>query len=264
MPKLEQISTISQDSTYGASALATILAESPLLQVFEQNAGFELDAVDFSYRTNEIAKAAEARARGGAYTPSDMTLGTPNAKSQAMYGGRVDVDIQDIISAQKGLSSLQNVFEKRLRSALKSWARSYEVALFQGAGTSNTIAGLKTLINGTDDVTGMPSGEKCLVNAQTFVGGTAKSFDLSVSTKYGLFAEKLFESILTKTENAKAIICAPAMAARLTTVARTLHQYSTSENLFGQPVATFNGIPIIAVKSESILLTEPDDTGTPL
>jgi len=237
-----------------------VLQSSPFLAFLETASGWEEDATVFDWLPVATALATiDARGIGGSYTPLNAAPGTRLTGQLAMHGGSVDIDISHLADARRGLRDVDAWFAKELQVRLKAFAVGYEKLLFEGTGQNNQIKGLRNIISGSD----LPghTGTTRLANAQEAVGGTAKSCDLTNANNYGKFVEYLYAQIV-KVDNPLGLVMNTSLYARMWTIARKEQILGETRDLFGVPVATFNGIPMIRVLDGTITNSEPDDTDT--
>ena len=261
---LPQISTIESPSGRGNDALAIWLQESPFLRFIDENSGWELDALSFNWLPTDISsKTIAARAIGVAFTHQDAVPTSPVTGSQALYGGAVDIDIAYLHDANRKLRDMDQWFIKELRSRIRQVAASFELALFNGTGTSNALKGLKVILDGTTALPGYAATYN-VGNAQAVTAGTTKSCDLKTNRNNDAAFCEWLSLEMANVDNIAGLVMSPAMAARLSTIGKNLNYFGEGRDSFGIPYDTFGGIPIKKVLATSILGTEPDDTGTPL
>lgn len=252
-------------SARGADALGVFLEKSMLLRFMEQQNAFRQDAT--SFQTNPVTGASnlQARAIGGAFTATAKTPSSPVSNTLAIYGDAITIDRTHIADANAGLRNVDVWLKTEALKRVRKTAAGLDTAIMTDDGTSNKMKGLKTLLNGTDDIPGF-TGVKGVINAKTWL--TGNSFDLTptgaaTAANQDAFIEGLYKAIL-EVPGATGLAMNTTLASRVTAVARRAHILGESRDLFGRPVPTFNGVPIYVVPDTAILNNEPDDTGTPL
>lgn len=261
MATLRDLSTINSPSGRGRDGLGVVLQSSPFLAFMETTSGWEEDATVFDWLPVATALATiDARGIGGSYTAMNAAPGTRLTGQLAMHGGSVDIDISHLADARRGLRDVDAWFAKELQVRLKAFAVGYEKLLFEGTGESNQIKGLRNIINGSD-LPGFTDTTR-LADAQEAVGGSAKSCDLTNTNNYGKFIEYLYAQIV-KVDNPAGLVMNTSLYARMWTIARKEQILGETRDLFGVPVATFNGIPMIRVLDGTITNSEPDNDTTP-
>ena len=264
---LPQISKfINSPSGRGNDALALLLQNSPFLRFIDENSGWELDAINFSWLPTDIASktiAARAIGSGATYSAQDLAITTLQTAAQAAYGFAVDIDVAYLQDAQQKLRDIDVWFLKELRSRMKQIAASFELSLFNGTGNSNALKGLKVILDGSTALPGY-AATYCVGNAQAVTGGSTKSCDLKTNRNNdAAFCEWLMLE-LANVDNPTGLVMSPAMAARLSTIGKNLNYFGEGRDTFGIPYTTFAGIPLKPTLATSILSTEPDDTATPV
>jgi hypothetical protein len=263
MAQLSGLSKINSPSGRGNLALGYLLQESPFLAYLESQSAFEEGSTSFRYNVlADIAAAAAARAIGGSWTTSDKTPPSDQTGSLRIHGGSIDIDRSHMADAENGVLNIDKWLEKLGVKQMRSFAQGYEGKLFNSDGSSNSIYGLTTILDGTTDIPGF-TGVKGVANAAEYTAATDDSMDLTNSTAQGEFIE-MMELLLAQVSNPTAIVVNPSLAARISTIARVKHIIGESRDLFGRPISTYAGIPIVKVLATSILNTEEDDNATPL
>lgn len=258
MAQLGQLSNL-RGSARGAASLAQILVSSPFLRWFDQQSGWEEDATSFLYDPIEGSMTVAARALGGSYTAADMTPAARQTGTLKFHGFAVDIDQSHIADDLRGLQNLSGWIDKSLKKKVDSWAKAYEGALFNNDGSGNLLKGLKTIFDGTTNLPGFSITG--VINAKDAVA-SGNSLDLTSDTNYDAFVEHLI-LWMTQVEDLRGMVMSPRMFARMYTIAKKTHQLGQTIDQFGQPVDTFNGVPLIRSLDTTILHNEPDDAGTP-
>lgn len=270
MATLAQLSS-SNNPQKGTTAVQILLQNSPLLAFLNATSGFELVPHDYQFRPVIGSSSAPSRAEGGSYTPGDLAPEALQSASLKMHGDGVDIDVSRLADASNGLVSMDSWYLNAVKAKLLAFAKSYEALLFNGAGTTTLIKGLKVILDGSTDVPGFTGVKRVWNAAEVSTDNSPKSLDITVSaTNYDKNIKKLIELINTvigNVVNAKGILASSSLVARLTTIAGDrgiTANVSTMIDGFGKQVTLFNGVPIIPMLPNSILSTEPDDTTTPL
>lgn len=254
----------------GNDAIGILLTNSPLLNFLDSFSGFEKDGTAFDWRPVVEAASLASRAVGGSWSATNLTPASKQTGALTIQGSRVDVDVSHLADRDLGITDIPVWFEKQLKKELINFAKSYEIQLMIGTGISTAFKGLTTILDGSTALPGY-SGVYRVTNAANYsVDTTPKSLDITLgATNYtknikGLL-ECLYQSFADLDRGAgMGMLMNAAMYARLQTIARNEHILGEDRNLFGVPVSTFNGIPMIPLTSGAILSTEDDDTTTPL
>ncbi len=263
MATLASTSRINSPSGRGRQALGLLLQESPLLQFLEAQSGWELLGTAFNWQPEDTSeKTIAARAIGGGVqnTAQDVSPTSFVAGALSAYNANFDIDVSYLADAAQKLVNMDSFMLKELRRRVRALATTLESELMRGTGLNNTMKGLKTILDGVTSLPGYP-GIYRVSDAQEITGGTTKSCDLTARTNDAAFIE-WFGLQLAKVKNPAGIICSPLMAARLDTIGRTQYLSGETRDLFGKPIKTFAGIPIIPLLASSILNNEPDNTPT--
>ncbi len=241
-----------------------LLERSAYIRFLDQHSAFEELATDFLYRPTDDTATLRGRSLGGSYTVTDKAPPALQSDKLAFYGEAIDVDESHEADAARGLMDIDKWLDKMLRKTVRDWAKKYENAIFNGAGTGTPLPmkGLSVLIDGTTDIPGF-TGYKAIANAADADPDSGKSFDLSKAANEDAFIEAL-TLWLTQVDNPQGIVMNKEMFARMTTIARRKHMLGESRDLFGVPVPTFNNVPMIQALDGSITNTEDDDTAEPL
>lgn len=259
--QLKAISSINSPSGRGNDALGILLQESPFLRFLEECSGWEEDATNFDFLPNPYNELTiEARTAGNSYTGVAVTPNSRQTGSLAFHGASIDIDVSYKADQDRKLRDIPTWFTKELRSRMKQFAVGYEKLLFQGTGLAGEIEGLQTILDGTD-IPGYTDAT-CLANAQEVTGGSTKSCDITSSTNFAKFMEWLWKKI-AGIDRPMGLVMNRTLYARMWTIARKEQVLSETRDMFGMPIAKYNGIPMIPVLDTTILNTEDDDTDTP-
>lgn len=262
MATLRQLSNLN-GSARGQAALGTVLEQALVMRFLEQNSGFELDATSFDYLPVSGTDNLQTRAIGNGFTATAKTPPARQNGTLAIYGDAVTIDRSHLADAAAGLRDIDRWLEREMQKRVRSTAKGLDGALMNGAGTGTTMKGLSKILNGTDDIPGL-TGVKGVGDAATFKStGTHKSLDLTDAANYPYFIEGLINELM-KVDNVAGIVMNHQLYARMYTIARKEAILGESRDLFGRPVATFNGVPMVPVDATSIPNDEPDNTSTPL
>jgi hypothetical protein len=251
-------------SARGQAALGIMLMRSRILRFLEQNSAFELDATNYDYLAVTGTGTLQSRAVGGGF---DAAAKVPPARlpgALSIYGDKITIDRTHRADAAAGLRQIDVWMEREAATRVRDVAQKLDPELMNAPGTGTRMKGLATILNGVDDIPGF-TGMKGVADARTIFGGSGNSFDLTPAAsaaQHDAFIEGL-EKALLKVPDATAIKVNQTLASRITTVARRAHMLGEGRDLFGRPVPTFNGVPILAVSDTTITNAEPDNAGTP-
>jgi len=262
MATLLQLSNVG-DYERGQAAAGIALQRSALLANIDQNSGYEEEAHDFDYRTIEGAASLQPRARGGSYSATDKSPGAKQTGELSIYGDRIDIDISDIRDAMEGRRSIDSWLDKRITRDVRNWVKMFENELFEGDGTGDKIVGLAKLLDGTT----LPgfSTETAVINAVSALSTSPNSLDISSGNDANqkAFLESLMEWI-REVENPSALYMNRSLYGRMTTLAHEHHIRGEARDQFGNPVPTFDGVPMVPMLDGSIKNDEPDDATSPV
>ncbi len=254
-------------SARGAAALADILTYSPLMNALDVFSGYEDGDTSFRWRPTVAGSSAAARAIGSAYSPTAITPETEQTDSLANHGAGVKIDVSHLADVRRSGGNLSQWLAGQLKKELKNFAIAYELQLVQGTGQANAIEGLQTILDGTD-LPGYPGITRVTNAATASVDNTPKSLDLTLGatnlTKNTDGLLELLYNAFADTDQTRFLYMNSGMFARMQTIARTEHILGENRDLFGIPVPTFNGVPMITCSTGAITSTEDDDTATPL
>lgn len=263
MATLRSLSNLN-GSARGAAALGILLERSSMLRFMEAENAFERDATSFDYLPVDGTGNLQTRAVGGAFTATAKTPPSRVTGALAIYGDAITIDRTHQADAAAGLRDLDTWIEREAARRVRQTGGALDTAIMTGAGTGTTMKGLSVVINGTD-IPGF-TGQTGLVNATTFTGA-GTSFDMSATGVATAAIQDAFIEGLVKVmidvPDASAIVCNRTLAGRISTVARRAHILGEGRDLFGRPVATFNGVPIVVVSDTAITNAEPDSAGSP-
>lgn len=248
-------------SDRGAAALATFLERSFVLRFFEQQSAFEQDATAFDYLPVDGTANVQTRAVGGSFTASAKTPPARQNGTLAIYGDAIEIDRTHLADAANGLRDIDTWLTGESRQRVIATASYMDAAVMKDPGTGTTMKGLNVILNGTNDIPGF-TGVKGVINAKTVMGGT-NSFDFTSTAAATQATQDAFiegmNKCLVEVPDAAAILLNRTFYGRVNSVARRAHILGESRDLFGRPIPTFNGVPLIAVPDTAILNTEGDD-----
>lgn len=261
MARLAELSNA--PSERGRALLSLLLSQDNFMAFLDQHSGFEEDSTDFDYRPTNPTQALQTRAEGGEYTPVDVTPPSKQADSLSFHGFGFDIDDTRIADARRNLRDFDAWLRKEVYRRFRAFARLYANQVFIGPGTTTTLKGLSVILDGTTDIPGY-TGVTGVIDTADWLSGSPVSFDLSNEDNWGTFIEKLIR-YRNEVPDARGMPMGPELYARMHSIAHKKHILGESRDLFGDPVKTFAGIPMIEVREGSILTNEPDNTGgTPL
>jgi hypothetical protein len=261
MGLLAALSRINSPSGRGKQALGLLLQHSPFLQFMETHSGWELDATKFNWQPEDLsAKTIAARTIGAGAQSAAQNIAITDlvADILAAYNANFDVDASYVADVERKLANMDAYMLKELRRRIRQLAIYLENECFLGTGSDGRMKGLKVILDGTTALPGY-TGVTRVEDAQIITGGSTKSCDLTVRTNDDKFIGQLRHWI-SKVPGCAGILCSPAMGALLDTIARTKYAAGETRDLFGKPVTTFNGTPIVPVLDTSITNDEPDNT----
>lgn len=263
MATLKTISLINSPSGRGQAALGYLLQYSPFLAWLEGQSGWEIDATDFDYFPQTISLLSIAsRGIGEGYDAADLIPGDREVDSLKMTGNSVNIDITHKADAKRGLRDIPTWFNNELIDRFYNWAIAYENLLFNGSGEANEFKGLNNIFNGEDDLPGF-DGITGVIDSALAIGDDEDSCDLTSRRNYSKFVEWFYLQ-LAEVENPTALIMAPRMFTRLWTIAKIETILGEARNFFGQPVPTFNNIPMVPTLATTLPITELDDADSPV
>ena len=251
----------------GADCLAALLQGSPLLKALENYSGWEQDSTTFDYIPSPGTATVNKRSLNGELSASPSVIAMPSpisATLAAMYDA-FKIDVSYKRDEEKGLSEIKNYLPKHLNRKWKDFAKGLEVLLMQGtgAGTPAEIKGLKTILNGTDDIPGY-TGMKRVINAATYGAAAVKSLDLTGTTNDDRLANLIEDAKSMVNTDGAVWVATSKVQSKVSRIADAKRASDFTTNAYGQTIQTLWGIPIVTLNTGSILYTEPDDTATPV
>jgi hypothetical protein len=251
------IAQVSQLSGRGAGFLSIMLQNSPLLRF----ADFRLDystyfaVPDKSTHTGSSARAVNAALQRDAQSPN------PTAAALALYGREISID--DLYKMDQRLSGapdgLRLFMDRQLSSLAVKLADEVSTDMLAGPGTANRMVGLSEFVKdapagGQTARLGFTADEIAAMNTQV-------GLQLNSADAQNAFLETL-EKELAKVPGANAILCNVNLGARMSTIAKRIGAAGVTTDSFGQPVETYNGVPIVRLQTSAIPQTESDGTNT--
>jgi len=266
MATLASLSKIQSPSGRGMDALAVMLSD-PMFAFFEQNGGiWQQGATTNRWTPYTDAITLGARALNGAITADTYSPGTEQSDTLAIHTGGHAADISYIRDSEKGIATFDFARDEKMK--FKKWVAEYKAKLFDSDGSSNTIKGLKKILDGTGNIPGYST--KRLMNAVNPTSvenatATAKSLDIITDATKD---EALYEVMLqagTYVENATVQVMNQTLWAKVSVILyRKGIQINSFVNDFGVRYEQFNGLTVMVVPDTVITCTEPDDTSTPV
>ena len=250
-------------STRGQAALAILLLRSKMLRLIEQRSAFELDATDFDYQAVVGQGNLQTRAVGDGFTAAAKVPPNRLTGKLAIYGDKITIDRTHRADAAAGLRQIDVWLEKEAAARVRDIGGKLDNAIMNDDGSGTKMRGLSKILNGVNDIPGF-AGMKGVLDARTF-GGGGNSFDLSLANgaaQHDALIEGVAAAIM-KVPDATGLQMNQTLAGRFTTVARRAHMLGEARDLFGNPVDTFNNLPINVLSDQAITNAEPDNAGTP-
>jgi hypothetical protein len=250
--KLFQLSTL---TGRGAGLLAKMIELNPLLNFaeFRLDPSSFLNVPDKSTFTSTSARAANAAVQKDAQTPN------PTIASLALYGREVAID--DVYKKDAELAGsqvgLQRYADRQLESVATTLAAEIQADMIAGTGASNRMLGLSNFVK--DAASGGQTAALGFTTAEQAAMNQNISAKLDNVTDQNAFVETLIKAIST-VPGANAILVNSNLYARLNTIALRIGAAGESKDIFGQPVKTFDNLPLISLPTGAIPQTESDGT----
>jgi len=279
--KLMQASRLN-GSQRGTACVANLLQHSTFLNALDVLNAFELTEHDWDFMPiNPQTTALLARTLGTNYaiasTASQSTFGStstdivPESKvtgHQYIHGGSVDVDASILADSERNGTNMNDWINKKLKVEWKKFAKLYQVALLNGAGTGTPVVmkGLSKLFDNSGYISGF-SGINRIINAKDYaLNSSPVSLDLTIGgtneAKHQRAVLEMMNNVLADIENPNLIIVNKKLSGRLMSYLKSMANFSIDENSFGTPITRFNNIPILELGSDEMPITEADDTAT--
>lgn len=247
------IAQISNLGSRGASLLALIIQVAPFLQAAE----FRLDASSHLVIKDSDTSTGTAARQEGVDAQIDAQVPTTTARSLALYTREVSIDEVRTLDRNVGISpaGLKLFADRRLTGLAGKLAIEVQNDCFIGLDASNEMLGLGVFVKdaasgGQTTKLGFTTTEQAAMNAQI-------SLQLNDTTNQNAFAEELMKYIAA-VPGANALVMNTNLYARMSSIAWRIGAAGETRNSFGQPVKTFNNVPMIAVPTTTITQTESD------
>jgi len=244
---LSQISTV---QGAGVSVLADILEKSQFVRL----AQFREDGTDYVKHPATGRSEPDFRAKSGDYgTPEDDN---PNVSLGELkfLGKEATLEKSYKIDAEKGLMNLDMYKMRLLKRHAFAMARGIDKVTFNGDGTGSNILGFSELLDGSTNVPGF--SDTMVVDADD-----TDELDITDEANWDTFME-LMDELLEDVPNASMIAVNGTLKAKINTIGRNTHALGQAQDEFGNPVDTFNGVPIVRLADGAIPNTEIDAAST--
>lgn len=245
------LSQISSVSGRGATVLSDILMKSQ----FSRLAQFREDGTDYVKHPVTTRSEPSFRAKSGSFTPEDDNP-TPSLGELKFLGKEAELDKSYKIDAEKGLLNLDLVKMRLLKRHGFSFGRGIDKLTFSGDGTGSNISGFSVLLDGATNVPGFSS-------TMTVDAHATSSLDITDSANWDTFME-FIDELLEDVPDSTMIACNGTLKSKINTIGRNTHALGQTQDQFGRPVDTFNGIPVVRLADGAITNTEPDNQATPV
>lgn len=230
---LSQISTL---DAQGAAVLRDVLNVSQFARVAE----FREDGTDYVKTELKERSAPGFRAKNGSYTPENDNP-TPELEALKFLGKEAILDQSYKIDAEKGLLNLDVYKQRLLKRRAFALGRGFDVQTFAGNGSGNNISGFAKILDGSTNVGNF--GDTMTISAL--------DLDMTSESNWNTFLEILDEAI-EDVPGANMIAVNGKLKAKLNSIGRKFHSVAETKDAFGEPVMTYNGIPIIRLNDGAI------------
>jgi hypothetical protein len=251
------IAQISNLGSRGASLLALIIQVAPFLQAAE----FRLDASShLVIKDADTSTGTAARAEGND-AQIDAQVPTTTARSLALYTREISIDEVRTLDKNVGISpaGLKLFADRRLTGLAGKLAIEIQDDCFIGLDASNEMLGLGVFVK--DATSGGQTTKLGFTTAELAAMNTQISLQLNDTTNQNSFVESLIKEI-SNVPGANALVMNSNLYARMSTIAYRIGAAGETRNSFGQPVKTFNNVPMIAVPTTTITQTESDGSNS--
>lgn len=252
--KIDQISNLSIRS---AGLLAKIVEVAPLFQYAE----FRQDPSEYANIPDKSTFTGTSVRAEGAAVQRDGQIPTPSYKRLAIYEREITIDNLRKLDANVTGSptALKTFMDRQVNALAMRLAEEVQAAMFIGSDAANQMLGISNFVRdaaaaGQTANLGFTTTEQAAMNQNV-------SLQLNTTANQDTFVEQLYHA-LGLIAGANAIICNTNLAARLMTIAKRLGAAGETINSFGNPVTTFNNVPIVAVGTGVIPQTETDGVNT--
>lgn len=236
-----------------------VVSYSPLLRRLNN---FVRKATEHQYRPSAGSQTLAAREIGT--NPSAAQLSPANiiAGVLSAHGFFLKMDLSYTADMEQNIGiMLDQWYEDELDERAYDTAKAIEKLIIAGSGSSNEMAGIATILDGSTNVPGL--GITMVIDALTGSGLSGNSFDLSDEANFGKFLEQL-NKWRNEIDNSNALLCNNSAVGRLTTIAMKYHMYTTTTDDFGNVVERIANHEIIPVDDDVITNAEDDNAGTPV
>lgn len=247
------IAQISNLTGRGAGLLSRMLEIAILLGFadFKLDASTHMVSKDSDTHTGSAARAENATGQRDAQKP------TLTSRNLALYTREVSVDDVRRMDVNVGMAptALKLFADRRLNGLAGKLADEICTDMLTGTDADNRMLGLLEFVKdaaaaGQTARLGFTAAE--LADMNLYI-----NYVLDTTANQDKFVELLMKE-MANVPGANAILCNTNLAARLTTIARRIHAYGSTINDFGQPVDTFNNVPIVPLKPAAISQTQSD------
>lgn len=251
------IAQISNLGSRGAGLLAKIVEIAPFLQ----NVEFRLDASShLIVKDTDTHTSTAARAEGTA-AQRDAQVPITTARNLALYSREVSIDEVRQLDANVGISpaGLKLFADRRLMGLAAKLATEMQAQMFLGTDASNEMLGLGVFVK--DAASGGQTTKLGFTTAELAAMNVNVSLQLNDVTNQNLFVEFLLKQ-LANVPGVSALIMNTNLYARMAQIAWRTGAAGETRNTFGQPVKTFNNVPMLFVPTTAITQTESDGTNS--
>ena len=227
-----------------------------LSQFLRVSENFRIRATEHQSRISEGNQSLSNRAINDDFTAESLNPASLVAGMLKIAGFKLEFD--ETYSADMNLGvgiEVQNWFDDQLDDKFYSTAKGIEKKIFAGSGTGDEVAGLLTVLDGTN-VSGFT--QTFVIDALTGSGLATNSFDLGNKDNWGTFLE-LFNQWKKEVEGNPVVYVNRTMAGRLTNIFASRNLYTRQEDAFGQNVDVISGIDMIELDDSVITNTETDN-----
>lgn len=223
---------------------------------------WKLTAHEGQYRPAVGGQTLAGRAVNSNYTATNMNPAALVPALLDIVGFILKYDATYVRDNNSGLGiDMELWYDQELEERAIDTAEAIDKELISGDGSSNTIVGILNLLTAGSNLPGL--GITGVIDILDVTGTAGDSFDLSNPDNYDPFMEA-FEKVKKDVDRPEAVILNDSFAARLTTIARKFHRYSTRMDEFGNTVERIDGLDIVALPDDVITKLEPDNAGSPV
>ncbi|WP_440961264.1 major capsid protein [Paenibacillus nitricinens] len=208
-------------NTLQQGVIETFVQNAPVLQLMPF---MDIQGNAYTYNREATLPGVAFRGVNEAYTESTGTV-NPVTESLVILGGDADVDR----FIQQTRSNIND--QRAIQTALKTKAAAFKFqdTFFNGdtAVDSKSFDGLKKRLTGSQLISAAPNG-----------------LDLSDAANATMFLEALDALIYQTRGRADALFMDSKTMIKVNSIARKLGYFTQSEDAFGKPVVTYNGVPM--------------------